>query len=40
VASESEVKVMRGWYTVNRRWLIVEFESGVGVGIRVCWGCG
>jgi hypothetical protein len=31
VALESEVKVMRGWYTVNMRWSVVKIESGLGL---------
>ncbi len=42
VAPESEVKVMRVWYTVNARWTlaphrgkrsVVVFESGLGLGL-------
>ncbi len=38
VAPESEVEVMRGWYTVNTRWWsVVVLESGV-VGVEVVVG--
>ena len=40
MAPESEVKVMRGWYTVKTRYPVVSACIGVGVGVGVEVGVG